>query len=286
MLLLLRWTTFGLCLAQFDSMASFDWLSLILLWLSPSYQWSHAKNSKGQQITALGLLLSSHVFRAKVRLVICQLWPPLFPTLSNLVGSKLMPLYVSSSSSLLPPIFYHITKHLQLAMMYGKAQENLFRRCWSFLQCTHQLDEHQVREHKHENISWKAWLPDCKIFYFYGLHYWCRDFLETTQSIFHGTFSLLSSWWSQWGTLWRMWWWSWKFPLQLLQLLGHVEEGYLTKAIKPSQLANVAQATTPTLDITICVVEYHELLKLQATNQLTSFVSTLTHSGYSIAFVS
>jgi len=83
-----------------------------------------------------------------------------------------------------------------------------------------------------------------------------------------------------------MWWWSWKFPLQLLQLLGHVEEGYLTKAIKPSQLANVAQATTPTLDITICVVEYHELLKLQATNQLTSFVSTLTHSGYSIAFVS
>ncbi|WVZ06128.1 hypothetical protein V8G54_019474 [Vigna mungo] len=47
----------------------------------------------------------------------------------------------------------------------------------------------------------------------------------------------------------------------------------------------MAQATTPTLDIIIFAIEYHELLKLRATDQLTSFVSALTHSSNLVTFV-
>jgi len=49
---------------------------------------------------------------------------------------------------------------------------------------------------------------------------------------------------------------------------GHAKEECHTKAHKKSKLANVAEATTLTLDIMIFATEYHELLKLRATNQL------------------
>jgi len=37
-----------------------------------------------------------------------------------------------------------------------KGKESLFKQCLSFLQCTHQLDEHQVGEHRHPDVCSKA----------------------------------------------------------------------------------------------------------------------------------
>jgi len=82
-------------------------------------------------------------------------------------------------------------------MMYGQRSWKFIQIMSLFLWCTHWLDEHQVGEHEHVDISHnaivsmmthrlneyqvgepehvayplKAWSSNCRVFYSYALHY-------------------------------------------------------------------------------------------------------------------